>query len=335
MTVTRIWSMAEGFGQVSNLLGVGDPNVHKIGDQWWMFLGGFQDTFKNNVFSACLPPGAPLSSTAWAFHTDASDPRRAMSLIPQPGEDCWDGAGLHTPRYVTGFDASGNAVERIYYSGRGSAEVIGNTGTRYAIGMLERSDGAWHRRAEPVFGGTEQHPFAVEPTVHYAEGKWRMWYNAAPTPGPGEQPRFRIKYTESRDGETGWSAPVDFFAGRESYFDTSIVQGAYGYELVASAGGNHFGTEPFPEQGLWWYEAKEAAGDRSYWSAEPVKILEVSGDVEWYANGVFGPSIQYGDTEADRDTMYVFFTGTYQPDSPPFPAPFFFAVGRAMLARPA
>ncbi|WP_199433503.1 hypothetical protein [Qaidamihabitans albus] len=334
MTITRLWDMAEGFGPIKNLLGAGDPNVHKIGGQWWMFLGAFQDTFKTNLFSASLPHGAPLSSSEWSFTTEESDPHRAASLVPQPGDGSWDAAGLHTPRYVQGIDASGRKVERIYYSGRTTEAVTGNSGSRYAIGMLERVDGAWIRRDDPVFVGTGDDPCALEPTVHYSDGKWRMWYNDAPNPGPGELPRYRINYVESRDGVTDWSAPVQFFSVADSYFDTSITDVGHGYEMVASRGGNHYLTTSFPEQGLWWYSSEAASGRRADWTADPVRILDSSGGAYWYANGVFGPCVRYGDTEADRNTMYVFFTGTYQPADPPFPAPFYFAVGRAEFGEP-
>jgi hypothetical protein len=89
----KLFDQTEGFGKITNVLGIADPDVHKIGDQWWMFFGGFQTTFKNNLFSASLPLGAPLKSQTWTITTSESDPKKAISLIEQPKEG-FDAHGL-------------------------------------------------------------------------------------------------------------------------------------------------------------------------------------------------------------------------------------------------
>jgi hypothetical protein len=68
----------------------------------------------------------------------------------------------------------------------------------------------------------------------------------------------------------------------------------------------------------------------------------------WFANGVCGPSFHYGDTDADRDTLYVFCTGTSarlnwprtalrrlaRGALPPVPSPYYLATGRLAFSHP-
>lgn len=51
-----------------------------------LFLGCLQSSNKINLFSASLPPGAPLNSTEWEITTDPSDPHTATPVIEQPEE---------------------------------------------------------------------------------------------------------------------------------------------------------------------------------------------------------------------------------------------------------
>lgn len=50
----KLFDMMEAFKPIGNFLGIGDPDVHRIGDQWWMFFGGFirvsRTTFSVPVF---------------------------------------------------------------------------------------------------------------------------------------------------------------------------------------------------------------------------------------------------------------------------------------------
>lgn len=82
----KLFDMVEGIGTVTNLVAVSNPDVHKFGDRWWMFLGCLQSSNKINLFSASLPPGAPLNSTEWEITTDPSDPHTATPVIEQPEE---------------------------------------------------------------------------------------------------------------------------------------------------------------------------------------------------------------------------------------------------------
>ncbi|PZG09942.1 hypothetical protein C1J01_36990, partial [Nonomuraea aridisoli] len=74
-----LFDMLDGL-PVRNVFGVSDPDVHRIGDRWVMFLGGFTTRLRVSLFAAALPPGAPLSDDRWALLTDPRRPRRAVPL---------------------------------------------------------------------------------------------------------------------------------------------------------------------------------------------------------------------------------------------------------------
>ncbi len=56
--------MLKGLAPVRGVLGLSDPDVHWIDGRWTMFLGGFTTRFRNSLFTAVLPLGAPLASDA-------------------------------------------------------------------------------------------------------------------------------------------------------------------------------------------------------------------------------------------------------------------------------
>lgn len=341
----KLFDMLEGI-PARNLLGLGDPDVHRIGDRWVMFLGGFTNRLRNNLFSATLPPGAPLRSAQWSLTRYGTDPRVAVPLVRQPPRGNWDHYGLHTPSYVAGVDPVRGWQERIYYSGR-SSRATTDVQSRYSIGCLENTPAGWVRRDAPVLTGTPERPSVLEPLVRYYDGKWRMWYLSTPhEAGRGDLPDHQLAYVESTDGLTGWSRPKALFSTRDSLFDNAVTEVSGGYEMIVARGHNLFATRGFPPQGMWWLSARQASGDRRDWSAVPTAILDASdAPLPWYEYGAFGPSVNYDD--ADPDTMYVFFTGVRVPSSwmrvaatrlltlrkPPVPAPFYFAVGRMICRR--
>lgn len=347
----KLFDMMAGLAP-TNLLGLGDPDVHKIDDRWWMFFGGFHTGFKNNLFSASLPPGAPLSSDQWAITTRAGKGRRAAALVDQPPKGSWDAYGLHTPSYAagTGINAAGQTYqrERIYYAGRSSTSIIDNR-RPISIGVLERTAHGWARRPHPVLSGGDDFPSVLEPKVRYLEGKWRLWYVATPqVAGKKAPPVYQIRYVDSENGITDWSRPRVLFSTDEGYFDAVVSSVAGGYEMVTCRSGNLAGATDFPAQGLWWLSSHVPSGSRKDWSSEPVQILDAESSAgDWYANGVLGPSVQYGDTAEDSDTMYVFFTGVNRETNwwravvkklagmakPPLPAPFYLSIGRAQYRR--
>ena len=341
------FDMRTGLRPVRNVWGVSDPDVHKLGGRWVMFLGGFTNRLKVLLFSATLPEGAPLSSTAWSLVTEPGRPGQAVPLTPAPPRGQWDARGMHTPSYVRGRlpGPGGREEERIYYAGHASRAVTGKH-SRYAIGYLVRTPTGWQRHGPPVHTGTRQRPSVLEPRVRYDDGVWRMWYLSAPHEvGRGELPDYRLEYVEGDDG-IHWSAPQVLFSTEDGFFDNAVQHVDGHYEMVVARGTNLYGTAGYPAQGLWWLRSPRLSGRRADWTGTPVRLLDTDIDpLPWFANGGCGPSFHYGDTEADRDTMYVFFTGTYARASwlkvaagrlahrrrPPVPAPFHLATGRIAI----
>ncbi|PZG05378.1 hypothetical protein C1J01_43530 [Nonomuraea aridisoli] len=244
---------------------------------------------------------------------------------------------MHTPSYVRA-----GAEERVYYAGRSTRAVTGRA-SRYAIGCLIRTPVGWRRHGPPVHTGTAERPSVLEPLVRHDEGLWRMWYlSAVGEVGRGELPDYRIEYVESEDGLTRWSTPTVLFTTEDGFFDNAVQRVGDHYEMVVARGTNLFGTADYPAQGLWWLRSARPSGDRRDWTAEPVRLLDTDDEPSpWFAMGGCGPSFHYGDTDADRDTLYVFFTGTHAPVDRLrtvvrrrrllVPAPFYLATGRITL----
>jgi hypothetical protein len=314
-----------------------------------MFPGGFTTRLRVSLLSATLPPGAPLSSNEWTLTTQPGRPHRAMPIVADPPGGQWDRYGMHTPAYVEGRTAAGTAERRIYYAGRSSVAHVG-PGSRYAIGVLRQVAGRWVRHGPPVHVGTPTRPSVLEPLIRFDDGRWRLWYlSTVGEPGPGELPDYRIEYTESIDGLSGWSPPCVFFTSEDGFFDGSVQRIDDHFEMVVARGTNLHGTPDYPAQGLWYLDSTTGSGERSDWTSRPIRLLDTDVDaLPWFANGSLGPSLHYGDTGTDRDTMYVFFTGTRAKTNwfttasrrllarkrPPIPAPFQLTTGRIALERP-
>jgi hypothetical protein len=336
------WRLAEAsplFGMLGaarpghGLLGVSDPDVHRRDGVWTMFLGAFTTRFAVRIVEARLPPGATVDDDSWQFVTGRGG--RAVTLGAPPDRRAWDAAGMHTPSYVNGPGA-----ERIYYAGRRTRRITG-PGSRYAIGCLERRDGAWRRRPGPVLTGDAARPSVLEPFVLHADGRWRMWFlSAIGETGRGEQPDYQLRYTESDDG-LRWETPGPFATAGEGFFDNTVAGSAGRWRMLLARGTNLYGTTPFPEQGLWLAEAT-VPGDRPSWSP-PRRLLDTgSGAASWYAAGVCGPA-----AVVDGPALHVFATGTHDGvpwwraalgelragRRPPAPAPYFLTTGRFTFRR--
>ncbi|MQA15845.1 MAG: hypothetical protein GEV09_17320 [Pseudonocardiaceae bacterium] len=337
----QLFDVAAGFGPIRNLVAAADPDVQWIGDRWWMFFGAANvvaegSSFAVNLFTASLPSGAPLSSPDWTITTTADQPHRAQPLVELPEQGRWD-EWLHTPSYVYGPSARSvtgergieTMRERIYYTGSSGAEA-GAEGRPYSIGVMERAGNTWVRRGEPVLRGTTATPCVFEPKVRFLEGKWRMWYLAAPKQaGPGELPEYRIEYVDSDDG-LEWGPARETFPVTDNYFDAAVTPRHNGYDMIVARGPNLFATPGFPSQGLWWLGARLPSSERTAWTTDPVRILDADQGQPWYTAGVFGPCARYGDTEYDRDTLYVFFAGAANP----VPRPYVFSIGRLAISQP-
>lgn len=182
------------------VLGMGIGDVHRVGDQWLLLLGGYSNSFRNRFYLATAPATADPATTDWQIGVDRRG--RAQALLPDAPRDRWDGGGVHTPSYVPGTN---DHPPRIYYAGRSGRRHVGAS-SRYAIGVLEYRAKRWHRRPEPLIRGDEQRSSALEPLVVHHEGRFVMWYLATPHEvAPGEQPDYELRTTTSIDGLTDWT----------------------------------------------------------------------------------------------------------------------------------
>jgi len=89
-----------------------DPTVVKRANQWWMYLAGQAHGYgSTDIYSASLPPEAPLSSTGWILtRTPAED---LQAVAPRNLSRPWDGkGGRHCPSFVKGMGCSKEAVGR-------------------------------------------------------------------------------------------------------------------------------------------------------------------------------------------------------------------------------
>lgn len=344
--LVKLFSMLQGYKPITNLLGAGDPNVHKIDDQWWMFFGGFQKNFKNNLFSASLPAGEPLTSgMKWTIITDPNHPGKALPLIAQPDKKEWDHYGLHEPCFVNGMqkDDKGEWVpcRRIYYTGRSSRKVQGNE-TPFSIGFLEKTTRGWERHPTPVITGTSKNPSALGPKVIFEEGRWRIWYRATPRePAKGEEPQVEIYYSESEDGISNWSQPELFFTRKDLIAHAYPLKTTTGYEMLVSTSPNLYGDSFYPPPNLWLLRSAQLSGRRKDWTEQPIPLLGTDQVEAWYQGGFFGSSLCEADSIAEKGSRYIFFTGVHKPirwltysmkrltsfRKPPVPAPFYFTIG--------
>ncbi|QXE01579.1 hypothetical protein [Terribacillus sp. DMT04] len=332
-----LYSMLDGYKPIRNLLGLGDPCVEKIEDQWWMFFGGFQRNFRNNLFSASLPKGEPLTTeNRWRISTYPGKPHKAKPLLPQPKEAAWDRYGLHEPCYVEG-KADGAPVRRIYYTGRSASNVLGNE-SPYSIGCLELRHGRWFRHPNPVMIGTVRNDSVLAPKVIYDEGKWKMWFAATPhEPGKGDIPMHEVYAAESENGLDTWSKPRLFFTREDAFTHARPKKINNTYYLLVSRCGNAFGEDTYKPQDLWLFKSDSASFTRADWSEAPKLLIKADTGEDWYQNGIFGSCLCVD----DNGEMVIFFSAINksiywlneagaklkQGKKPPFPAPFYFTVG--------
>ena len=293
-----------------------DATVVQRAGQWWMFLGGQVGGYgPTDIYSASLPPGAPLSATGW---TPTRSP--AGELTPVAGRACsehWDGkGGRHCPSYVKGWDpGEGKWVERLYYAG--AAE---NLWGPYTIGYLQWDGEQWQDQPEPAFAANEEweHGSVYEPNLIYHDGKWRMWYVA----GSNHENYLVHGYAESDDGRTGWSQHTIFAPPEMKMFDFCVRPRAGGFDAIFARVWVGGGAPP-PETGLWWCRAEQPSSTLSGWS-EPVQIMTAE-DRGWHS-GPWKPSFQFHHEANSR--ALVFFDGLYRTDDPG-PFPFAFTLGCA------
>lgn len=325
VSTVKVFDSGDGFGAIKNLATLTDASVARIGDQWWLFLAGMDRTSRTiRLFSATLPPGAPLSDLHWSITTKNGDPATAQALIENPPAENWDATGLHCPAYVKGWDPTadggkGAARERIYYAGSNNKTFQGP----YAISYLERNGEKWtHPGGAPVFPATEEWESGsvFEPNLLYAGGKWRLWYCF----GPSKNWRFGIGYAESADGKTNWSKHQIFLSEQHDAFDFAVVQRGDQYDAIVAH--NPWAPESGDRHGLFFRQATKQSQLPGDWSGTEIPLLKPDPNVPWYRNGAWKPTFQWSDS--DPNVFYLFFDGSY-PSGLPLPQrPVHFTLGR-------
>lgn len=289
-----------------------DPSVVFRNGQWTMFNAGQPHCFgPPDIFSATLPPGAPLSPDGWTVARDASG-----ELLPVAGRELsapWDSAGgRHCPSYVRGFDpGTGRRVERLYYAG--AADHIGGP---YTIGYLEWDGERWLDQPEAAFIAAEpwERGSVYEPNLIWHDGLWKLWYVA----GSNRDDYLVHGYAESADGRTGWKRSL-FAPPEMKMFDFCIRSRGPGFVAVFSR--VWLRANAPVETGLWWCTAPIPSGRLADWN-EPLQIMSAT-DCGWHS-GPFKPSLAF-DESAPHQAL-CFFAGNYNTGGPG-PFPFAFTTG--------
>ncbi len=298
-----------------------DASLVKRGDQWWMYLAGQVGGHgATDIFSASLPPGAPLSMSGWRpARSVTGEVSPLASRIRSRG---WDGGGgRHCPSYVKGWDPGRQEwVERIYYAG--AADQLWGP---YTIGFLEWNGKEWLERAEPAFVANEdwEHGSVYEPNLIYHDGKWKMWYVA----GANQEDYLVHGYAESDDGRSGWSKHEEFAAAEMKMFDFCVRARGNVFDAVFSRVWVKDSAAP-PETGLWWCRAALASGKLSDWST-PVQILEAQ--IPGFHGGPWKPSFQFCQPDSER---LILFFDRMRSTGEPGPFPFVFTLRGVELDLP-
>ncbi len=298
-----------------------DATVCRRGEQWWMYLAGQAGGYgATELFSASLPPGAPLAATGWKLSRDSGG--ALASLAANTLSRPWDGnGGRHCPSYVAGIDPhTGRQVERIYYAG-----AADNLWGPYTIGFLEWNGRQWIDQAEPVFAANEdwEHGSVYEPNLIYHDGKWKMWYVA----GANQENYLVHGYSESVDGRTGWTPHTIFAPAEMKMFDFCVRPRGNSFDAIFARVWVGEGA-PRAETGLWWCRCARPSGKLSDWS-EPVQVIDAA-DRGWHS-GPWKPSFQFDEQTPGR--AFVFFDGVYR-TADPGPFPFAFTQGCAEIEFP-
>jgi len=312
-----------------------DATVVQRNNQWWLFLAGQAHGYgAPQLYSASLPPGAPLAATGWTLtRTPAGE---LAPLAPQQASAPWDASGgRHCPAWVRGFDPHTQQwVERIYYAG-GAQNIWGP----YTIGYLEWDGQRWIDQPEPAFLPTEawEHSSVYEPNLIYHDGKWKLWYVA----GSNHENYLVHGYAESDDGRTNWTQHTLFAPPEMKMFDFCVRPrpgDAARFDAVFARVWVGEGAPP-PETGLWWCHSAQPSGNLADWST-PVQIMTAE-DRGWHS-GPWKPSLAFtdlafpdpGGRPAAITGAFVFFDGLYR-TADPGPFPFAFTLGCLELDLPA
>jgi len=319
---TKVFDPADGFAPLTDPGNVTDATITQRDGRWWMYLAGTVLGKPGiHLFSASLPPKAPLAAVGWTLTPDKHDPVKIALLAGYDASHSWDmNGGRHSPSYVRGWDPERQSwVERIYYAG-GAEQVWGP----YTIGYLEWDGMHWVDQPAPSFKAEEdwEHGSVYEPNLIYADAKWKMWYVA----GSNQQDYLVHGYAESPDGRTNWTKHKIFAPPEMKLFDFRPIDAGKGYEAVFSRVWVAPSEAP-SETGLWWCCCDRPSNEFSDWST-PIQIM--SAENQGWHSGPWKPSVQLSETDPNR--MFVFFDGIYKRnDLSPFP--FSFTLGCAEFDR--
>ena len=230
----KVFDPTDGFAPLTNVGELTDGTLAKRGDhhdgEWWMFLAGEAGGCESiELFSASLPPGAPLSATGWRLTPSPDDPQKIAPLASHELSKHWDlRGGRHCPAYVKGFDPQRNRwVERIYYAGAPE-----NPWGPYSIGYLEWDGQRWAEQPEPVFVAIEdwERGSVYEPNLVYADGKWE---DVVCRKGSNVDDHLVHAFAESEDGRN-WGTRQIFAGAGEKVFDFYVLPHRDGYEAIFS-----------------------------------------------------------------------------------------------------
>jgi hypothetical protein len=79
--ITKIFDRADGFTPLIDPRNVTDATVVHRDGRWWMYLAGtVLGSHGTHLFSASLPPGAPLASSGWTLTPREHEPTKIAVL---------------------------------------------------------------------------------------------------------------------------------------------------------------------------------------------------------------------------------------------------------------
>ena len=99
---TKIFDPADGFAPITDVFILTDATVTKRDDRWWMYLAGrAQNRESIELFSASLPPGAPLAATGWILTANQNDKTKIADLADHEASKAWDSKADVTVRLTS------------------------------------------------------------------------------------------------------------------------------------------------------------------------------------------------------------------------------------------
>lgn len=271
------------------------PSVVKSGSTYQMFYTGVaSDGYVQRVFEATSSGG----TTTW---NKVTGPKTGGSVVDVGPDGSFDERGIVKPTVI--HDASATPAYRMFYGALGDA---GNT-----IGSATSTDGVNWMKVEDPTGtpapvlrpGTpgSADGYAVgEPSVTYANGIYRMWYAAYPSPDVSGR---QVGYATSTDGVNWSKGGVVTLSGSEGNWDGGwFSPGAWYQEpdphrmLFA---GKKPGAQPYK---LIWADSADGLD----WSANNI-VLNVGSTGTFDENNLFWSSLLY--QPSGSPTHRIFYTG--------------------------